>query len=232
MPEDFFSMNVHLLSLLHSQILSAGPLQNCSMFAFEAGMKQFKRFCYGTVAYDKQMAECSLLYKHLYFEVRQSLNVYSKFSDLLTDLGIGDFEKNSFIDDERCCINGIMFHSLNYNRKSSSSHLCFLSFCEIIQFVNDRGNKTAVVQKYRALSFVTQHFNELLYRENREIFELLSKVDNLLSVKYFNIVDCDSFSCESVYITQIKCKALRVNFSFSGEDVTFVTPIVQVGENK
>ena len=58
------------------------------------------------------------------------------------------------------------------------------------------------------------------------------QMDDLLVVKFFNVIDYDCFSTVSVDIKQIQCKALCVKCSLFGEHVTLATPIFISGESK
>lgn len=138
LPKEFFSLNLHFLLHLEKQLQSSGPLQTCSMFSFEAGMKHFKKLCHGTTHHGKQIVVNFLLYKFLFFEVFSHRNQYSRFSSVLKDIAIDVDNSNGFISTDRYRINGVMYHSTNYARKGkSASNLCFLKngdFAEILSF--------------------------------------------------------------------------------------------------
>ena len=155
LPHSFFTINFHLITHLCEQLRASGPLHNYSMFPFEGGMKKMKGFCHGTVSYGKQIVESFLLYKELYFEIRQNVESYSQFSKFIDFVNLFNYKH---VGDQRHLGNGVMFHSLEYKfRKSSVSYICFLTsgeFCEMTRFYSEDGQKKAFVKLYKTVSFL------------------------------------------------------------------------------
>ena len=232
LPESVFTLNFHLLCHLKNQVSSAGPVYNYSMFPFEAAMKKFKLACHGTVSYDKQIVENFLLYKCLLYDVKCDRESYSDFVDLFNDFGI--HENNScFLSEDRYKMNGGMYHSVNFKkRKRSCSHMCILKsgeFCEIVQFEKKANDHFAVVNVFKTTSLL-RHFS-FLRDENREVYDVLYKSDSV-NLSFFSVIDPASFSTSCVNATYISCKALRMACCIFDENVTLVTPVVDVGEHK
>ena len=134
------------------------------MFSFEAGMKHFKKLFHGTTHYGHQIVEKFLLYKYLFFEVSTRQDDYPIFATVLKDLGITTNDKDGFISVDRYRINGMVYHSSNYDRKCHSvSFLCFLKncdFCEILSLKNNNIDEMTV-KIFEKRTLVTYFSTEL-----------------------------------------------------------------------
>lgn len=234
LPGSFFTLNHHLISHLVDQLRSCGPLQNCSMFSFEAGMKKIKSFCHGSVSFGKQIVEGFLLYKELYFEIESNQEAYSQFSEVMNYMHVFDRKANE--NDQRCVMNGIIFHSLEYKfRKESSSYLCFLTsgeFAEIVSFFVENGERKALVKLFKTISLL-DFLSESIGHNDLDIFDALKKVDSLTPVPFFSIVDEIPPLSSAIPIDKLCCKAIRMKtFIVKQMTATVVTPVFLTGEHK
>ena len=233
LPKDFFTLNFHFFCHLEKQLRTSGPLQGCSMFAFEAGMKHLKKLSQGTTHQGKQIVENFLLYKYVYFEASSKQSDYSVFENVLNDLGIRAETEDGYISANRYRRKGIVYHSINYERKGKSqSFLCFLESGELAEIISfKKGDPDHVLVKIFPNRSLLSYFSQKLFREDPYVNQLIADVDTFLTIPFFNVTDEQSSRTATIPISSILCKALRMKCFLLDENVFLTTPVLQTGES-
>ena len=210
-PHTMRSINVHLLFHVVDDILKFGPLSSISMFPFERNMKHLKSMINGTRSFGTQMAIKSFMRK-------ACLNLCKNSDNKSITMHDSDHVKTKFVNQNKCIINGRIYHSVQHRHQKSCNFLIMFkdsdqhAFGEISRFSESGGCILVHVQPYTCNEKLSSRF---LLSQN------LSRIFDKYDCFFIMSNKSDPITIES---SSVICHCVQMSALIEGQSKTVLTP--------